>query len=82
MLNRFDEKNVSRFKEEKHDGYICSFCEKHTSLDDSCSHQGYNLICMPCVYRFARTFEEPVGEIVIKIQTAGRIRQIENEKER
>ena len=80
MLNRFDNKNVPRFKNGKNNGYICSFCEKKTSLDDSCSHQGYNLHCMLCVYRFARTFDKSVGEIVMKIQTVGRIRQVEYEK--
>ena len=31
--------------------YRCTCCGEKTSIDDSCSKQGYNLICGKCVYQ-------------------------------
>ena len=52
-MNNYDKINVPRFKEGKQNGYLCSMCGQYTTLDESISHRGYNLLCRRCEWKIS-----------------------------
>lgn len=72
-MNNYDRINVPRFKEGKQNGYLCSMCGQYTSLDDSVSHKGYNLVCNRCEWKIRYIIDEI--ELINKIQKVGKQRE-------
>lgn len=75
-LNIYDKHNVPQFKKGKGAPYICSVCGQYVSLSDSTSHQGYNLVCMRCVYKMEHLTDS--FDIISLIQKAGQRKASEN----
>lgn len=50
-MNNYDRINVSRFEKGDQNGYLCSMCGQYTSLNESVSHRGYNLVCNRCDWK-------------------------------
>ena len=73
--NIYDRINVPAFKIEGDKGrYICSCCGKLTTLADSVSSQGYNLVCNRCRYIMKRVLG--IEDEIIKIQAVGNANRI------
>ena len=53
-INPYDEHNISLFGTGKDKPYICSMCGQRTTLNDSVSNRGYNLVCNRCLYKMQR----------------------------
>lgn len=71
-LTRYDMVNVSQFNDGKGAGYLCSICGQYTTLDDSISSRGYNLVCNRCIYKIGSVLNDMhIPEIMTKIQTKG-----------
>ena len=74
----YDKINSVTFKEEGDNGtYICSCCGKMTTLSDSVSSQGYNLVCNRCRYMLKRVLG--IEDEIIKIQAVGNANRLEAE---
>ena len=67
-----DKLNSYKFKDGDTDDYICVMCECKVSLDDSMSHQGYNLVCNRCYYRMLDVLNTPY--LMDEIHKAGMCR--------
>ena len=50
-ITQYDKNNVLRFRAGEHNKYLCNMCGQHTTLYDSVSHQGFNLVCNHCFYK-------------------------------
>lgn len=50
-MTSYDRNNVPLFEKGEKSKYLCSMCGQYTTLDDSISHQGYNLICCKCEWK-------------------------------
>ena len=77
-MNNYDKINVPKFKEGKVNGYLCSMCGQYTSLNDSISHKGYNLMCTRCEWKIKYLLDDM--EIINKIQRVGRLKEAEDGK--
>lgn len=66
----YDEINVTHFNEDElgHKTYICTLCGGVTTLDDSCSHRGWHLICS-CYRKLQRLLG--TNNILKMLQDAG-----------
>ena len=73
-----DKLNSDKFKNNHTDDYICVMCECKVSLDDSMSHQGYNLVCNRCYYRLLEVLN--LHYLIDDIHKAGAYRQWEEEE--
>ena len=49
--------------------YICNMCGSITTLDDSVSHRGYNLICNKCLHKMRNILGR--ADILQDIQKVG-----------
>ena len=47
-MNNYDKINVERYRLGQNSKYLCTLCGQYTSLDDSISHRGWNLVCTRC----------------------------------
>lgn len=79
-MNNYDRINVPRFKEGKQNGYLCSMCGQYTTLDESISHKGYNLLCMRCEWKMGNI----LGDLYIltKVHKVGKQREEGEKRER
>ena len=68
-MNNYDRINVPKFKEGKENGYLCSMCGQYTTLSDSVSHQGWNLVCNRCEYKMRAILGK--SHLLNEIQTVG-----------
>lgn len=62
----------------------CKICHKTVSRENSCSYQGINNICDNCRGLLCNIFRLTTGEMMIKIQEAGKQileEQFNNEEE-
>lgn len=50
-ISLYDRNNVPRFRAGEHDKYLCNMCGQYTTLADSVSYQGFNLVCNHCFYK-------------------------------
>ena len=81
-MNNYDKINVPNFIEGKQNGYLCSLCGQYTTLSDSVSHQGWNLVCNRCEYRMRAILCPNHASLLLKIQEVGIAHQKEeNENE-
>lgn len=62
--------NAKRFNDNCRAGYKCKMCSRFTSLDNSISHKGVNLVCMRCYNRFKDIFND--NHILATIQQTGK----------
>ena len=74
-MNHYDKINVPSFEAGEHNKYICSMCGQYTTISDSVSSKGWNLICNHCLYKMQHILDENVGELIIKIQKTGQNRR-------
>ena len=71
-LTRYDMVNVKQFEDGKQNGYLCSMCGQYSTFKDSVSHQGYNLVCMKCVYKMSSILNDTsIGEIIELVHQKG-----------
>lgn len=70
QYTELDEVNVKRFKEGSKAGYKCKMCRRLTSLDDSISYKGVNLVCMDCYNGFKDIFND--NYMLNTLQQAGK----------
>ena len=71
-LTRYDMVNVKQFEKGRQNGYLCSMCGQYSILDDSVSHQGYNFVCMRCVYKMGDILNDTsIGEIIELVHQKG-----------
>ena len=78
MQTVYDKINSVTFREEGDQGtYICSCCGKMTTLADSVSSQGYNLVCNRCRYMLKRVLG--IEDEIIKIQAVGNANRLKAE---
>lgn len=76
-LNQYDRNNVPKFLKHDENAYLCSICGQYTSLHDSVSCQGYNLICSKCEFKLRHLLDN--DEILLDIQKAGHAKMMEYE---
>lgn len=76
--SRYDILNIANFKEGKNAPYLCNVCGQYTTLDDSMSHRGCNLICNRCFYKLQYVLDDYT--ILEKVHNAGKKRLEEFEK--
>lgn len=79
-MNNYDKINVPLFKAGKNNSYLCSMCGQYTTLSDSASSQGWNLICNHCLYKMRHILDANVGELLVRIQNVGQYRQSTEEE--
>lgn len=76
----YDKYNVTEFNlENPRSRYICSMCGEITTLHDSISYAGYNLVCNKCRYKIKRVFG--IDNEIQLIQDVGKSRCMKEEKE-
>jgi len=73
-LSQYDKNNAPLFEKGEKNRYLCCMCGQYTTLKDSSSYKGYNLICNHCLYKIAGLLDATAGEIITKIQEKGRIK--------
>ena len=74
-MNNYDKINIPLFKADKTNSYLCSMCGQYTTLNDSISSKGWNLVCNHCLYKMQHILDINVGELIVKIQREGINRQ-------
>lgn len=52
-MTSYDRNNVPLYQKGENSKYLCSMCGQYTTLDDSISHKGYNLICNRCEWKIS-----------------------------
>lgn len=72
-LSQYDRVNVPLFNKGEHDRYLCSMCGQYTTLADSMSNEGYNLVCKRCVYKIEHILGLAYGETAQLIQSKGSV---------
>ena len=77
MMNNYDKINVPNFKAGKPNGYLCSMCGQYTTLNDSVSHQGWNLVCMGCESKMRLVLCPKKSSLISMIHKVGMMRQKE-----
>lgn len=77
-MNNYDRINVPKFKEGKQNGYLCSMCGQYTSLNESISHKGYNLVCNICGWKMRAIIDDM--DILTKIHKVGKQREERSER--
>lgn len=80
-MNNYERINVPRFKKGDQNGYLCTMCGQYTSLNESISHKGYNLICNRCEWKMRYIIGD--YDILTKIHKVGKEheeREAENER--
>lgn len=76
----YDKYNVTEFNlENPQSKYICSMCGGITTLHDSISYAGYNLVCNKCRYKIKRVLG--IDNEIQLIQDVGKARCMKEEKE-
>lgn len=76
----YDKYNVTEFNlENPQSRYICSMCGEITTLHDSISYAGYNLVCNKCRYKIKRVLG--IDNEIQLIQGVGKARCMKEEKE-
>lgn len=79
-MTRYDTVNIKQFEEGKQNGYLCSMCGQYSTLENSVSLKGYNLVCLKCVYKMGSILNDmSVGYIIEQIHQKGKITNIEEE---
>ena len=74
----YDKYNVNEFKlENPQSKYICSMCGEITTLRDSVSHVGYNLVCNKCRYKIRRVLG--IDNEILLIQNVGKAHELKEE---
>ena len=74
-MNNYDKINIPLFRTGNSGGYLCSMCGQYTTLSDSTSYRGYNMICNHCLYKMAHIFDKSVGDLVLLIHEEGKRRE-------
>lgn len=75
-MTNYDRINVPRFKAGKQNGYLCSMCGQYTTLNESCSHKGYNLVCTRCCWKMSSILD--TRNILELLQIKGKLTEEEN----
>jgi hypothetical protein len=74
-LNIIDKMNHIHLSSSNHHrynaNYTCRMCGGDTTIEDSYSCQGYNLVCIPCIKRVSAVLGMPFNEAVHKIWEQG-----------
>ena len=65
----YDFYNSMQFELGEDRPYICSMCGQLTTLKDSVSNQGYNLVCNSCLYKMQRILGR--YDVQVDIQAVG-----------
>ena len=79
-ITQYDKNNVPRFRAGERNKYLCCMCGQYTTLDDSVSKQGFNLVCNHCYYKIMAI----TGDYTLldKIQDVGREKELLWQQER
>lgn len=56
MHNNYDRINVSNYRVKMTNKYLCSMCGQYTTLEESISYKGFNLICRRCEAKVKHLF--------------------------
>lgn len=70
-MNNYDRINVPNYKEGKQNGYLCSMCGQYTSLSDSISYKGWNLVCCRCEWKMRAILKSMGVSLINEIQNVG-----------
>ena len=74
-MTQYDKNNVPLFEKGIDNHYLCRCCGQYTTLHDSVSHKGYNLVCNRCYYKLRLSI---LGrDILNDIQAIGKQREEE-----
>lgn len=74
-ITQYDIINVQRFKLGEHNKYLCSMCGQYTTLADSVSHQGFNLVCERCYFKIRAITGDPT--VLEDIHSVGKEKELE-----
>lgn len=80
-LTRYDMVNINQFNDNKGAGYLCSICGQYTTIDESVSHRGYNLVCNRCMYKISSVLDMSIGDIIVRIHSKGLTTEKLNDEE-
>lgn len=69
-ISLYDKNNVPRYRAGEHNKYLCSMCGQYTTLSDSVSSQGFNLVCNHCFYKMRSLLRS--NTLLAEIQAVGR----------
>ena len=53
FMTSYDRNNVPLFEKRENSKYLCSMCGQYTTLNESISYKGYNLICCRCEWKIS-----------------------------
>lgn len=67
FMNAYDRNNVPLFEKGESSTYLCSVCGQYTTLDDSISHKGYNLICCRCEWKIRHILGLESSSVVLNL---------------
>ena len=73
-MNNYDRINVPNFEEGKQNGYLCSLCGQYTTLSDSVSHKGWNLVCNRCEWKMRAILNPNSVSLINDIQRVGKMK--------
>lgn len=75
-MNNYDMINVKRFQSGDINKLLCTMCGQYTTLEDSISHRGWNLICLRCEGKMRAILGEHYG-FIDKIHQVGKLHEDE-----
>lgn len=74
FMTSYDRNNVPLFEKGENSKYLCSMCGQYTTLDDSISHKGYNLICCRCEWKIRSIMGLEANSLVLQaVQNKGKL---------
>lgn len=71
-ITQYDYLNVPRYREGLRGKYLCTMCGQYTTLSESVSHQGFNLVCNSCYYKMMSVIGVSSATLLDNIQVVGR----------
>lgn len=66
FMTSYDRNNVPLYEKGENSKYLCSMCGQYTTLDDSVSHKGYNLICNRCEWKIRHIMGLEASPVVLQ----------------
>ena len=66
FMTSYDRNNVPLYEKGENSKYLCSMCGQYTTLDESISHKGYNLICCRCEWKIRHIMGLEASSVVLE----------------
>lgn len=74
VITQYDKINAPSFSAGLHNKYVCCMCGQYTTLSDSVSHKGFNLVCNHCFYKMRAILGDDT--LLTDIQNVGKEKEL------